>query len=70
MDRATEDRATEDGAAVGWGRLRKNPQNTRNCGLAMGADFRLSTPARTRTILKMPEENPMFFQLSPRRSPR
>jgi hypothetical protein len=52
------------------GRLRKNPQITRNCGLAMGADFRLSTPARTRTTLKMPEENRMFFQLSPRRSPR
>jgi hypothetical protein len=47
-DRATEDGATEDGAAVGWGRLRKNPQNTWDCGLAMGADFCLSTPARTR----------------------
>ena len=47
---ASEDRATEDGAAVGWGHLRKNPQITRDCGFVMGADFRLSTPARTRTL--------------------
>ena len=40
----------EDCATVGWGHLRKNPQNTRDCGFVMGADFCLSTPARTRTL--------------------
>ncbi len=46
VDGATVDGATVDGAAVGWGHLRKNPQSTRNCGLAMGADIRLSTPCK------------------------
>ncbi len=32
------------------GTLRKNPQNTRVCGFWFGADFLLSTPARTRTL--------------------
>ena len=43
------DGATEDGYG-GLEHLRKNPQNTRDCGFVMGADFRLSTPARTRTL--------------------
>ena len=34
----------------GLGPYEKNPQITRDCGFAMGADFLLSTPARTRTL--------------------
>ena len=35
---------------MGWGRLRKNPQNTWDCGFSIDADFLTSTPARTRTL--------------------